>query len=310
MKRLYIIILMAALLTACGHRASKDQKISSNDTAGLVTVQDDELLTEAPFAVDSIGLEREDTIASVQISVHWPVAGPVALVNSIRQYICRELTNSPLQEDKSEVKLYNDGKTAVETTVDRQYQELYRQKKEAFEDGFGYGIPYMYSLHISKLEESDTYVSYIANSEGFLGGAHGFATSTGITFRKSDGMQLGYQSEYNKEKETYERTAQTLFINPDSPQLAALLKEGIRNYFQEYDQEVMTDEQLKDMLIGVEDIDRIPLPNTAPIFTSRGLNFTYQQYEIAPYAAGMINFSIAYDKVRPFLTDEAAEVIK
>ena len=71
-----------------------------------------------------------------------------------------------------------------------------------------------------------------------------------------------------------------------------------------------TDDALKDMLISVDDVNRIPLPSAAPSFTKKGLAFIYQQYEIAPYAAGMINFDLPYDKVRPYLTKEAAELIK
>jgi hypothetical protein len=59
----------------------------------------------------------------------------------------------------------------------------------------------------------------------------------------------------------------------------------------------------------VNDVNRIPLPSAAPAFTKKGLAFIYQQYEIAPYAAGMVNFDIAYDKIRPFLTAEAQALL-
>ncbi len=307
MKRLYITIMVAALLTACGHRASKASTASAEDS---LIVENAEQTTNASFAADSIGVEREDTIASVKVSADWPVSGPQALVNSIRQYICNELSNSPTQEEKPKVKLYDNGKTAVESCAKKQYEELYKQKQEGFESGFGYGMPYSFYLRCSVLEESDSYVTYLTNTEGFLGGAHGYATSTGMTFRKSDGLQLGYHSEYNAAKETFEIKDQTLFSNPDSPKLSALLKEGVRSYFQHFDQEVTTDEQLMDMLQGVDDVNRIPLPNNPPLFTKDGLSFTYQQYEIAAYAAGMVNFNINYDKIRPFLTEAAAAVLK
>ena len=88
-----------------------------------------------------------------------------------------------------------------------------------------------------------------------------------------------------------------------------MIKEGVRSYFKEFDEPVATDEQLKDMLISVDDINRIPLPSAPPTFSKKGLAFLYQQYEIAPYAAGMVNFDIPYDKIRPFLTPEAAALI-
>ena len=82
------------------------------------------------------------------------------------------------------------------------------------------------------------------------------------------------------------------------------------SYFNEVEQDVNSDENLKEMLIGVDDVNRIPLPAAAPYFTKEGLCFCYQQYEIAPYAAGMINFTIPYGKIRSFLTSEAQELIK
>ena len=44
------------------------------------------------------------------------------------------------------------------------------------------------------------------------------------------------------------------------------------------------------------------------LYTKQGLTFVYQQYEIAPYAAGLINFDIPYDKVLPLLTKDAASL--
>ena len=40
----------------------------------------------------------------------------------------------------------------------------------------------------------------------------------------------------------------------------------------------MTDEQLKDMLIEVDDVNRIPLPSAAPCFIKEGLNFCYTSF--------------------------------
>ncbi len=306
MKRLYITIMVAALLTACGHRASKGSTELSQDSLHAETLETSE---SSELHTDSIGLVREDTMAIVKVSADWPVSGQQALVSSIRQYICEELAYSPNQEGEPEVKLYEDGRTAIETTMQKNYQELCAMKKEALDNGVGYGWILSYYRHISKLEDNDRYVTYLTNGEGFLGGAHGYATSTGVTFRKSDGKRLGYHTEYNKEKEVFEIKDQTLFSNVTSPKLAALLKEGVRSYFQEFEQDVSTDDLLKDMLIDI-DVNHIPLPNEPPYFTKDGLCFTYQQYEIAAYAMGMITFNIAYDKILPFLTADAAELVK
>ena len=71
-----------------------------------------------------------------------------------------------------------------------------------------------------------------------------------------------------------------------------------------YKPEMNSDEELADYL-QVEDINRIPLPANPPYLTTTGVMFCYTQYEIAPYAAGIISFEIPYDQILPFLTDEA-----
>lgn len=296
--------MVAAALTACGHRASQQ------NAEGTAASEDQALSASAELTTDSIGLEREDSMVSVKVSIDWPTGSNQQLVNGIRQYICEELSSSIDQESKPEVKVFDDGKTAVEATVKRQYDDLAGMWKESKENGMPMDMTYSYFLHVFKMEETERYITYLSKSEGFLGGAHGYATATGITFSKKDGRRIGYQTEYNREKDTFEMKYQTLFNNPKADGLAQLIKEGVRSYFQEFDTEETTDEQLKDMLIGVDDINKIPLPVNSPLFTKEGLSFTYQQYEIAPYAAGMINFDIPYEKVKPFLTEEATDLIK
>lgn len=296
--------MVAAALTACGHRASQQ------NAEGTAASEDQAISASAELTTDSIGLEREDSMVSVKVSIDWPTGSNQQLVNGIRQYICEELSSSIDQESKPEVKVFDDGKTAVEATVKRQYDDLAGMWKESKENGMPMDMTYSYFLHVFKMEETERYITYLSKSEGFLGGAHGYATATGITFSKKDGRRIGYQTEYNREKDTFEMKYQTLFNNPKADGLAQLIKEGVRSYFQGFDTEETTDEQLKDMLIGVDDINKIPLPVNSPLFTKEGLSFTYQQYEIAPYAAGMINFDIPYEKVKPFLTEEATDLIK
>ena len=300
MKKTYIYILMAALLTtACGHRANNGTNGDGDSTA-----------VSTSFQTDSISVESEDSMASIKVSVQWPTSGNDSLVTAIRQYVCEELQTSLIQEGQPEFHYYDDGKEAVQALVDTAYNELTASWKEAKNDGIPNDMTYSCYVKISKLEETDLYITYLSNHEGFQGGAHGYATASYQTFRKRDGLRIGYQTKFNRETEQFEKQNQNLFKDPQSPELAQLIKEGVRSYFKDGEQDVATDEALKDMLIGVDDVNAIPLPSNAPSFTKQGLTFVYQQYEIAPYAAGIINFDLPLDKVRPYLTKEAAELIK
>ena len=306
MRKSLMFITMAALLTtACGHRTS--QGAADNDST-LV----DSLAANAaqPLYIDSVGMEREDSVISVKISLDWPVSGNEGLVSSVRQYLCEELAAGLTMEGRPVVKNYTDGKTAVETTVRQQYDTLMASYKEsASESSALEGMQLSYHLRCFKMEETDTYVTFLSNSECFLGGAHGSATSMGMTFRKSDGKRIGYRTEFNRQTLRMEIKNQTLFSNPSSPQLAALIKEGVRSYFQQFGEGKLTDQALQEELT-VNSVDSIPLPSTPPYFTKQGLCFVYQQYDIAPYAAGMVNFDIPYDKVRHLLTTDAQSLIK
>lgn len=287
---------MAALLTACGHRASQQ-------------VQDAEGAESVEFKVDSIGLEREDSMASVKVSIQWPTSGNDSLVRAIRYYICEQLAVRPFQEGTPTAKQYTDGQEAVKATVAEVYQSLKTEWQNAYDQGYREGMTFLHHINIFLLDETDRYVTYLSNSDGFMGGAHGYASSKGRTFFKDNGKQFGNQLEYHSETETFDVKEQALFKDPASPELAALIKEGVRGYIKQLNEGPVSDEELKTMLLGVDDVNRIPLPSVTPYFTKNGLAFVYQQYEIAPYATGMVNFNIPYDKVRSLLTPEAAALL-
>ena len=300
MKNIIILLItMVALLTACGHRASSDN-----------TADGDSVTVTTGFKVDSIGLEQEDSMVSTQISVDWPVQGDSALVKSIRQYICEALSVNINQEGKPQITLFEDGLTAVKATFKRHYEELAEYRKEALSEGYQDGMSYSFYQRVFLLEDGERYVTYLDKTEGFMGGAHGYALANATTFSKINGQRIGYKTEYNAAEERYDIQDQTLFKSPQSPLLAKLIKEGVRSYFAEdSDNKKLSDEELSDMLQNVPDVDHIPLPSNAPYFTKEGLAFCYQQYEIACYAAGMPSFTIPFDQIRPVLTDEATALI-
>lgn len=299
---------MAAALTACGHRASTDSSVDADSLSIDSTAVETE---EAAYVLktDSIGMERDDSTIMVSISAEWPIAGGEALVENIQRYICEEMATN-IGDEKPKVIITADGRKVVAATFNRYQKELTTMRKEAQEEGYADGMQYSYYLHLSMMEANSRYVTYLCRAEGFLGGAHGFATSTAQSFSTATGQPIGYDANYDFEKEVQVIKNQTMFKTPLSAKLYALIKEGVRSYFKEFDEPVASDEQLKDMLIGVENVNRIPLPTAAPAFTKNGLSFVYQQYEIAPYAAGMVNFDIPYDKVLPYLTPEAAALVK
>ena len=282
---------MAAALTACGHRASTDNGVDADS----INIDSTAVANEtALLKTDSIGIELTDTMVEVRVSVDWPVAGNDTLVQGIRHYILKQL----------DIKKYTDIKEALEKVAKVQYNELKTQWLEDREVRGIYagGMIYSSDQRISIDEESDTYVTYSYCTEGFTGGAHGYATATGITISKATGKEIGYESEYNANTMTFSIKHQNLFRSTKSAGLYKLIKEGVKDYFSDLEDHRISDEELADVLQNVPDVNHIPVPQFPPTFTKNGLVFLYQQYEIGPYAVGMPNFCSPYKKVLPYLT--------
>ena len=78
----------------------------------------------------------------------------------------------------------------------------------------------------------------------------------------------------------------------------ALLKMIIAALQDEYGEDGMLNEP--------EDID---FPDTDPSLMAEGVAFDYGPYEIGPYAIGMPQALIPYDKIKPYLTPEVKELL-
>lgn len=125
----------------------------------------------------------------------------------------------------------------------------------------------------------------------YQGGAHGGVAGAGtITFDMKTGKRFT-----------------NFFDRGDTHRMQKLLRNGLIAYFNECGDEV-TDENLNDHLQVSRNI--VPLPYAyAPYPSEDGLVFTYAQYEIACYAAGMPTFTVPYHDLLPYLTDEAKELL-
>ena len=88
--------------------------------------------------------------------------------------------------------------------------------------------------------------------------------------------------------------------------LQPILRRGVKEYISKAENRKIKDSDLQNMLFVEHGI--IPLPATVPVLTPKGLRFVYQQYEIGPYALGMVEFTVPYTDVKSCLTKEAAEL--
>ena len=147
-----------------------------------------------------------------------------------------------------------------------------------------------YEYKLEKIGETDRYLVFNSQDLVYMGGAHGGIVGAGaLTFDKADGHQV------------------TPVLRPDCVEdIQPLLVRGLLEYFK--DEEVELSEEGLFEILMLEQERQVPLPAWDPYPTADGLVFTYQQYEIASYAAGMPQFVVPFAEVREFLSADAEKV--
>ena len=270
------------MFCACGQRASQTE---GRDTTDSTAVGQDSLMADVGNAVtvETVKFEKSDSTAEVSLLVHWPVGGDKVLVDSLRKHICWLLDGE--FDGPKDFQTY--GESLFES-LSADWHDVYDEMEP--DDRFG---AFSKMHDITKMTETDRYITYFYRTHEYGGGAHGFTTEVGFTFRKSDGKQI------------------PLLANTDSPKLSALIKEGVRRHFSDDADHPLSDEELLEYLFAEEvgSLNHIPLPGNSPYLSETGVVFNYTQYEIAPYSSGIIIFEIPFLDILPFLTPEAQELI-
>ncbi len=242
--------------------------------------------------------------AHLTIKAELPVAAkgaPAAIRTKLIEVMDRQLSHIGTYEqdrmfpafegnadDSKALMDYYRGK-AFETIATVSQADFDERKQYIDEDEEIPGWEYDFSL--TRTSETDRYVIFLSEDIVFSGGAHGGIIGCGpLTFDKKDGHLV---EKFLKDSALQE--------------MQPLLRKGLVQYYASNGQEIQP-EQLGEYLTLSGDV--IPYPVWAPIPTPEGLDFTYQQYEIASYADGMPSFTLPYEEVLPFLTEDAKEIIR
>ena len=285
MKRLAVLAVTALIMVACG---SKTQ--GSTDTGNDSTTVDGtavELRGDADFdslKTDTVSFDKQEGIYKFGLSAEYPVSGGDSVVKAVREFINDFLGGAydgPLTDGKAMVKRNGElmWGNFLEMCGDADLEEV----NELF----------LYKM-VSKVCETKSFVTFMASTSQYTGGLHGIGFDEGHTFSKISGKSFGYD----------------MMKDIDTPAFKRLIKEGLKKYFSnEDDKNGMSDEALKEELVSFDgSIDELPLPDSEPYMTEKGVTFIYQPYEISYYAAGKPEFTIPFDVVRPYLKAQVIEL--
>lgn len=125
-----------------------------------------------------------------------------------------------------------------------------------------------HNIDCKLLFENDSLITFGVGVYVFMDGAHGSYLYEGKTFNKNTGHVYNFD----------------LLSKYDKNTLNNYMLKGLLEYFGSEDE--------LSSLCDISDIHNIPLPSASLYVTEKGINFIYQQYEIACYAAGMPSFVI------------------
>lgn len=277
-------MMMAAAFSACGHRASTTEAVDA-DSVSVDSVKTDTLKADDSLIdVETVKFEKNDSTAEVSVLVQWPTKGEKVIVDSLRRHICYLLGDDQIDGPKA-IKQY--GQNLFESQQ-ADWHGVYDEMEPDERMG-----AFSKTHEITMLAQTKQYVTYFYETFEYGGGAHGYLTQVGFTFRKSDGRQI------------------PLLKNTDSPKLAKIIKEGVRRHFSERPDKPLSDDELLEFLFTSEAsaLNHLPLPGNAPYLSDTGMVFLYTQYEIAPYSSGIIKFEVPFKDILPFMTDEAKKLI-
>lgn len=263
-------------------------------------------------------LNYEDSTAHAHLSIHveLPVAGQGAAADRIRASLVEVMDGQlshigTYEEDRLFPAFEGDG-SKTESLVTyyrdkaleafgRMSQEDYDERVASIEENDGLtedqrkeileempGWEYEFSL--LKSRETRKYVVFLSQDYVYLAGAHGGITGRGgLTFDKKEGALV-------------DKMLDPACLDAIQP----LLRKGIAQYFSEGGMEIAQEELDNHLFLetGV-----VPFPGWTPYPGEDGLVFTYQQYEIAAYAAGMPEFTVPYADILPYLTPVAKALL-
>lgn len=251
----FLCITIVLIVNGCSNRQKKEYKLNT----------------------DSIKYEKVSKSIKCSLYMDYPIEGNDALMLMIREWVSEQLGGT-----------YK-GNYAYGDSLIKYYGSVAMDSMAHYAKDVQLGNQLEEDVRIEKKYETNKLVTYIATSYNYLGGAHGGATFTGATFRKSDGRKFGYDMFTNEAR---------------YGKMNELIKSGLKEYFK-----VRTDEELQQNLLAPNNIYLLPLPQNPPFFTKNGLTFVYAQYEIACYPAGMPKFTIPYNIIIKMLTVSAVSLL-
>ena len=268
------ILLLSAMWTASGCKREKTTAADGKgDTVGAVDNSD----SKALFATDSVRLSVKDAAGSAEVYIDYPKG------NSLAAQEAKSFIRKQLFGDKP-VKTADNAEDVARKYCDLVIQNFKSSLEQVNMTGVNKENAPEEGVEIDLVYQSDKVITYESTHYAyFTGGGHGTYGTQGITIRIADGKRMNR-------------------IIGDERGVMGLVKEGLMTYFGVNDEAALAD-------YCTVPLDVLPLPANPPYLLEDGVRFQYNVYDICRFDDGDPWFTIPYDSILPYLTEEAKEVI-
>lgn len=262
-------VALATMVAACN---------KSSDISGVPALE-----TATVTFADSMVYGK--STAEITINGRYPQGGVPALVDSTRQWLAECLSWGTYSNEKPIIMPSRSQISDGSKLIDHLGKKLLAASRRDFIYLAGDSISagYEYQITFAPAFQSDSLLTYEYTTYCYLGGAHGSSIQRVATFTVPEGHLLTYGNVFlpDRRKELIARVADGLWTQYFKPSL---------------DGDSLG---LRDALL-IEP-DSLQLPICGPQFGPKGVTFTYGQYEIAPYSAGMPACTLPYSALRPLM---------
>lgn len=276
---------LMVLMLSCGNKGqvSSSGSVDSLSVDSVATEVDEEVCIDS-IKTDTVSFSKEDGIYKFGLVADYPVAGPDSVVKKIREFI-NDFFGGAYEGSLA------DGNGMIARNGEMSFGNFLELCGDADLEEVNELFQYK---SVNKGYETGKFVTFNVWVSQYTGGLHGIGFEEGHTFSKVNGQCFGYE----------------MMRDLDTPAFKQLIKEGLKRFFTSEDaKELISDNDLLQELVSYSgSADEIPLPDNEPYMTEKGVTFIYQPYEISYYAAGKPEFTISYDIVRPYLTQQAIEL--
>lgn len=290
---------LLALLMTTASLAGCTTKSASN--AGSQMLQSDANAATDTLSTSNIVYHKvQDSTITCTLRVDYPT-GTDSLAVGLRRYVNKtlaeiELSAAYISDQPTTPPPYSGDLSKAQTVVDHYGKTCYDRLVAVYKDLTSNNqldrIVLSYDARLSKTDETAGYITYTATVYTYLDGAHGSTLKQVENISKQTGKVVNH-------------TVDSLQLKALQP----LMRKGVLSYL---NSNMDKDEQVADKDLGSYlfiDNGIIPLPSLAPVLTRNGLHFVYQQYEIGPYALGIVEFTVPYQDIKPMMTAEARSLI-